>query len=79
MSWKLHVILKEGETLKHASSSTQGFMQETDVDVYSVVGADGAVVGSVTVTDHTAVRGFKRTVKVVQKDDVGKVVVDKTV
>jgi hypothetical protein len=78
MSWQSRVILRDGESLKHERSSTQGFMQETDVDTYSIVQADGSVVGSVTVTDHTAVRGFKRTVNVVQKDTNGKVVVDES-
>lgn len=51
-------------------------MQETDVDTYSIVGADGTITGSVKVTDHTAVKGFKRTVRVLQKDADGRVVVE---
>lgn len=57
--WRSKVILNAGETLRHDGSTIEGFMQETDVDVYSIVNADGSVTGSLRVTDHTAVKGFK--------------------
>lgn len=74
--WKSKIILKQGEELKHESTSISGFMQETDIDVYAVVREDGTPGGSVKVEDHTAVKGFKRTIWVVQKDNDGMVIVD---
>ena len=68
--------LNPGEELKHESSRTKGFMGEEDIDEYSVLNSEGQVVGKVTHTDHTAVRGFKRTQTVLQTDNAGKVVVD---
>ena len=76
--WKSRVILNDGESLRHDRSSTEGFMQETDIDIYSIVQPDGTVTGSVSVTDHTAVKGFKRTMRVVQVDAHGKGVVDES-
>lgn len=74
--WQSKVVLNTGETLRHDGSSSKGFMQETDVDSYSIVQADGVITGSVTVTDHTAVKGFKRTVHIVQKNASGKIIID---
>jgi hypothetical protein len=54
--WKSKVALTNDEELKHESSELSGFMQETDLDVYSIVRKDGTKTGSVKVTDHTAVR-----------------------
>lgn len=76
MNWQEKLVLKAGEELRHESSRTKGFMQETDIDEYSIVSADGTKMGSVTVTDHTAVKGFKRTVSILQKDSTGKTIVD---
>ena len=53
-------------------------MQEEDVEIYSILNQDGAVGGSVKVTDHTAVKGFRRTLRVAQTDNDGKTVVDKS-
>ncbi|HEX5356145.1 MAG TPA: hypothetical protein VFW93_08000 [Aquabacterium sp.] len=74
--WKEKLILKEGEDLKHESSKTSGFMQEEDINTYSIIRADGTKTGSVKVVDHTAVKGFKRTIWVVQTDSGGKEVVN---
>lgn len=76
--WKSRVILKDGESFRHDRSSTEGFMQETDIDIYSIVQLDDTVTGSIRVTDHTTVKGFKRTVRIVQLDAQGKVVVDES-
>jgi hypothetical protein len=51
-------------------------MAEEDINEYSVVNADGQVVGKVIHTDHTAVKGFRRTRTVRQTDINGKVIVD---
>jgi hypothetical protein len=76
--WKSKVVLNSGETLKHERSSNSGFMQETDIDIYSIVRKDGSVSGSVKVTDNTAVKGLKRTIHVVQTDNEGNIVIDES-
>ena len=53
-------------------------MQETDIDEYEVVDPSGDCVGTVVVTDHTAVRGFRRTISVEQRDKAGAVVVQES-
>lgn len=73
--WKEKLILSEGETLKHLGSKTAGFMGETDIDTYAVVRPDGTEAGSVKVEDHTAVKGFRRTITVTQTDASGKEIV----
>ena len=74
--WEDKLMLNGDEKLKHESFKTSGFMQEKDIDVYSIVRSDGTKTGSVKVVDHTAVKGFKRTIWVVQTDHSGKVAVD---
>jgi hypothetical protein len=74
--WKEKIILMDGEELKHENSKTSGFLQEEDIDTYSIIRADGTKTGSVKVVDHTAVKGFKRTIWVVQTDLNGKEVVN---
>lgn len=76
--WKSKVVLNSGEQLKHLGSKSKGFMGETDVDSYDITDAQGEVIGSVTVEDHTAVRGFRRTISVEQRDAAGKVVVSES-
>jgi hypothetical protein len=76
--WQKLIVLGQGESLKHEGHRTKGFMEEEDIDTYAVLGANGAKVGSVTVSDHTAVRGFRRTVQVIQKDVNGNVIVEKS-
>lgn len=72
--WKSKISLKGGEQLRHMGSKSKGFMAETDVDDYEIIDVDGAVVGSVTVEDHTAVRGSRRTISIVQRDAAGALV-----
>ncbi|PXF30256.1 hypothetical protein WH50_16275 [Pokkaliibacter plantistimulans] len=76
--WESKVVLKEGESLKFGRHVSQGFMQEEDVEYYSVVRADGTTCGSVKVTDHMAVRGFRRTISVHQTDSTGATVVSES-
>jgi|GEM_PF-950035 len=74
--WRQKVVLKPGETLKHLRSRTKGFMGETDVEDYEILAADGTIIGSVTMEDHTAVRGFRRTISVTQRTVEGVLVVE---
>ena len=73
--WKEKVVLRDGETLKHTGLKSSGFMSETEIDAYLVVQPDGTETGAVRVEDHTAVKGFKRTITVVQTDRDGREVV----
>lgn len=70
------LVLQAGETLKLISSSCKGFMQETDLMTYDVINASGDKVGTVEVEDHTAVKGFRRTVSFIQRGIDGKVLID---
>ncbi|TVT50796.1 MAG: hypothetical protein FHP94_00325 [Denitromonas halophila] len=74
--WQDKAILNPGESLRIDTSRCEGFMQETDVYYCSVIDANGAVVGKVKATDHTAVRGFRRTLSVQQTNASGQTVVD---
>lgn len=53
-------------------------MQETDVYECSALDATGQVVGEVRATNHTAVRGFRRTLTVRQASASGHIVVDES-
>jgi hypothetical protein len=77
-SWRDKVVLGSGESLREDTSRCEGFMQETDVYECSVIDASGAVVGKVRATDHTAVRGFRRTLSVKQTNAAGQSVVDES-
>ena len=70
------VKLNPGETLKRESSRTKGTLAQTDIDTYSVINDQGEVVVSVVHADTTAINGFKRTQKLVQKDASGNIIVD---
>ena len=74
--WRAKIVLNAGESLRVDDSRCKGFMQETDIYDCSVIDANGAVVGKVRATDHTAVKGFRRTLSVKQTSASGKVVVD---
>lgn len=77
-TWQDKIVLNSGETLRVDNSRCEGFMQETDVYECSVLDASGQVVGKVRATDHTAVRGFRRTLTVRQTSVSGHIVVDES-
>lgn len=70
--WKTLAILDQGDTLKFEGSRTKGFMEEEDIDTYAVLGAGGEKKGEIVINDHTAVKGFRRTIQFTQKDCNGK-------
>lgn len=72
--WQTKIILKDGEILRHDRSYSKGFMQEEDVDLYTILSSDGTETGKIQVTDHMTVKGFRRTVTVVQTDQEGRTV-----
>ena len=67
--------LNPGDELRRDSSSVKGFMGETDITNYSILDATGNIVGSVEHTEHMAVKGFRVTNSIVQKDLEGNVLV----
>lgn len=75
--WKNHITLNDGESLVHQNSRTSGFMGEEDIDTYAIQRVDGIFNGSVIVKDHTAVKGFRRTIYVVQMDINNKIIFEK--
>ena len=77
-NWRDKVVLNPGETLRIDDSRSKGFMEETDEYDCSIIDANGVEVGKVRATDHTAVRGFRRTLSVRQIDTSGKTVVDES-
>lgn len=70
--------LKEGESLRQTSHRSKGPLAETDIYTYSIINENGEVVGSVSHTDHTSIKGFRRTQTVEQIDQSGKVVVSES-
>jgi hypothetical protein len=76
--WQELLKLNPGETLNLRKSSTKGFMEETDIMEYDILDSNGQKVGSIEIEDHTAVRGFRRTVHVLQRSTNGNVVLNET-
>lgn len=72
---KSRLKLNDGETLKHENHRSKGSMAEMDIYEYSIVNSNNETVGTVKHTDHTAIRGFKRTQTLEQTDSSGKVIV----
>jgi len=74
-SWKDKVVMGNDCSLQHKQSHSKGFMQETDIDEYNIVDASGELFGTVVITNHTAVKGLRRTVSVEQRDKAGAIIV----
>ncbi len=70
--------LNQGETLKQINHRSKGPLAETDIYTYSILNEDGEKVGAVTHTDHTAIKGFKRTQTIEQTDNLGNVIVSES-
>lgn len=73
--WREKIILRAGERLDLVRSWCSGTMQEQDNDLFDVIGEDGKI-GEVRVEVHTALRGFRRTGRVIQRDSAGNVIRD---
>lgn len=74
MPIKEKLALGPGESLRMDGSHSKGFMAEADVTNYSILDVSGNVVGTVEHTEHTAVRGFRVTNSVTQRDSQGNIV-----
>lgn len=72
---KEKLILNSGEELVLESRKSKGTMAQTDIEHYSIVNANGVVVGNVLYEDHTSLNGFRRTQTIIQTDLNGNVLV----
>lgn len=70
------LMLQPGQTLRRTGSRTEGFMDETDISEFEVINEAGDVLGFVTYREHMAVRGFRNTYSVIQKDLNQKIIVE---
>lgn len=77
MSLTEQLQLKEGETLCVDSSRQTGPLANIDITNYSVLDAQGNVIGKVEYTEDMAIKGFKVTHKAVRTDLDGKTVLQK--
>ncbi|WP_329767790.1 hypothetical protein [Stenotrophomonas muris] len=77
MSLSEQLELKDGERLRRDSSREIGPLANIDIVNYSVLDAQGDVVGKVEYTEDTAIKGFKVTRKAVRTDLEGKIVLQK--
>jgi hypothetical protein len=73
---KSKLQLNHGDTLKLISHRSKGSLAETDIYTYSIINQSGEEIGIVEHTDHTSIKGFKRTQTLVQKNKSGKVIID---
>jgi hypothetical protein len=54
--WKQKRMLDEGETLRLESSYEKGHLGQEEVELYSVLNANGHVVGDVQYVEHTSIK-----------------------
>ncbi|MBU2986380.1 hypothetical protein KO528_13545 [Saccharophagus degradans] len=73
---KKRIKLNNGESIKSKGSRTKGFMGETDIYSYEIVDSNNEVVGTAEHTHHTAVKGFKVSQSLTQKDNAGNTIVE---
>lgn len=74
--WQDKLKLGANESLRHDRSYAKGSLGQEDVELYSILNQDGEVTGSVQYTDRTAIKGFHRSLHVMQHDSSGKTIVD---
>lgn len=68
------VKLNNGESLRQINHRSKGPLAETDIYEYEIVDSSGAVVGTLTYTDHTTINGLRRQQSIVQHNSSGKLV-----
>lgn len=74
--WQDKLKLDANESLRHDKSYAKGSLGQEEIELYSIVNQDGEVTGSVQYTDHTAIKGFHRTLHVIQRSSSGNVIVN---
>lgn len=72
------IKISNDDMLIEQNHRTKGPLSETDIWTYSIVNSSGEQVGTVVHKDHTAIKGFRRTQSVEQRDASGKLVVSET-
>lgn len=76
---KTKIKLNDGEELKLEKTREKGSMGQTEIYYYSILNsATREVVGTVEYTESTALKGFKQTHHVTQKDKNGTVIVEES-
>ncbi len=68
--------LNQGDTLKEVNHRSKGPLAETDIYTYSIINLAREVIGTVEHTDHTSIKGFRRSQNVIQRDAAGNVIVE---
>lgn len=74
--WQDKLKLAANESLCHDRSYAKGSLGQEDVELYSIVNQDGEITGAVQYTDHTAIKGFHRSLHIIQRDSTGMTIVD---
>jgi hypothetical protein len=66
--WKQKLILNENDTLQLDSRREKGHPGQEEVEIYSVLNANGNVVGEVQYVEHTSVKSpFRKSFHLVQR------------
>lgn len=74
--WKQKLMLDEGETLRLESRREKGHLGQEEVELYSVLNANGHVVGEVQYVDHTSTKApFNKSFHLIQRKG-GKTLLD---
>ncbi len=74
--WKDKLKLGENETIRLDKTFEKGSHGQEEVELYSILNSNGIVIGNIQFTDHTKLKGFKRTLHLIQSDCVGNIIVD---
>ena len=70
------LILSDDAQVVFKGRREKGSHGQEEIYSYDVFDASGASIGSVIYTEHVSLNGFRRSYRVVQKDENGKVLVD---
>ncbi|MDP2368791.1 hypothetical protein [Rhodoferax sp.] len=77
MTWHSRLILRLGESLKFEAKHAKGNLGQEEIESHSIVDQGGKVTGSVQYTEHMSIKApFVQSLRVVQSNEVGSVVVD---
>lgn len=71
---KNHIKLQPGETLRFDKSKRAGFVGVKTIDFYSILDADGKVVGSIEHKTNISIHGLNTSQSIIQKDMFNKIV-----
>lgn len=74
--WKEKLRLSPDESLKHERSYEKGSLGQEEVSLYLIISSNGEEMGSVQFTEHIAIRGFRRSFHLVQRDKARNPIID---